>query len=121
MSLTYTQAERQGITTAWAHLIDFAERHRMGDKLQLEAALKQERREVSSPTVAKALLLRTRTESVAETKEALWTLREAHRVMVAYGWHYHQKLSDDGVTGLASDAAAAHARATRRSLERMSS
>ncbi len=127
MSTTYTKPEREAISTAWAHLIDFAERHRMSDKPQLEAALKEERREVSSPTVAKALLLRTLADACdpsgrttgprVDDPAELWTVRGQHRDMLAYGWHYADQLTADGVTKLARLAGFAHDDATRRELD----
>ncbi len=123
MTTDYTRTERENIGLAWSHLIEFAETTRMGDSIQLEDAAKEERRNVSSPTVARALLLRTLVEvcdpdhRTGSMPSELWTYRRAHRDMIAYAWHHREALIAAGLHRQARIAADSHEKATRRALD----
>ncbi len=123
MSTDYTRTERENINLAWAHLIEFAETTRMGDSIQLEDAAKREARNVSKPTVARALLLRTMIEALdpdhrtGSMPTELWTYRGPHRDMIAYAWHHADALRAAGLHRQARIAADGHEKASRRALD----
>lgn len=126
MTITYTREDAHDINAAWSSLIHFADSKRSGDSDQLRDALKREAWEASSRVVAKALLLRTLADAI-DTRGAspvtslpdLWTLRSAHRDLVAYAHHYHEALEEAGVLANARAAASIHSDAFRRSLEEL--
>lgn len=124
MTIKYATKDAHNINAAWASLIHFADSKRFGEAAQLCAALKAERRETSSRVAAKALLLRTLAESCdastacsVNTLADLWTLRSAHRDLVAFAHHYREALEEAGVLANARTAASIHNAAFRRALE----
>lgn len=123
MRTEYTHKEREIINDGWSSLMHFADQRRMADRPELESILKEERREVSSPTVAKALLLRTLVNTCCPDSEIgkslaeLWGMQSTHRHIVAFACAYHDGLTSEGVTYQARQAANAQQAATKRALD----
>ncbi len=124
MTTEYTRTEQEIIRQAWAKLMHYAEGNSaIGAPEQLEDAAREERQNVSLPTVARALLLTTLAETcdpdhrTGNDPAELWSYRQPHRDIIAFAWMHRDALIADGVTYAARQAANAHHKASRRALD----
>lgn len=87
---SYTLPERRAINKGWDTLIAFAESHgAMDDDHRLSAALAEERRQTQDLVAAKGLLLGALIHAGDVDTTVLWSMRAAHRDIIAYSWQMH--------------------------------